>query len=216
MPVTPTAGGQYVQACSYRLSPVIRQRIQAGGETGYRRRHRKPEYLFDETGSGRNYRSNAYSDSLESALVLMNRLPSEKTARAIEQATEPLARVRPDGIVEDWHGDGTSIRTALMYVLKTQGTWLSSWDRGGASRGGSPGRPSDPVSHSRRPTGTDGPGLDYPRHREHWHKARNYPRLNEWPECSPSSRNEFTPCVPKADPRSDMWAGISSPEFRFR
>ncbi len=143
----------------------------------------KPEYLFDETGSGRNYRSNAYSDSLESALVLMNRLPSEKTARAIEQATEKfLARVRPDGIVEDWHGDGNFIRTALMYVLwKTQGTWLSSWDRGvhlGADRQG-----DRLILYLTAETDWHGRlRFDYPRHREHWHMVRNYPRLNEWPE----------------------------------
>ena len=143
----------------------------------------KPEYLFDESGAGRNYGSNAYSDSIEGALVLVNRLPNEKTSAAIDNAVEKfLARVRPDGIVEDWYGDGNFIRTALMYVLwKTQGAWLAPWERGvhlGADLQG-----ERLTLHLAADSAWSGRlRFDYPRYREHWGMARNYPRLNEWPE----------------------------------
>ncbi|MBM3744467.1 MAG: nuclear transport factor 2 family protein [Acidobacteria bacterium] len=143
----------------------------------------RPEYLFDESGSGRNYGANAYSDSIEGALVLLNRLPGDETAAAIDGAVEKfLARVRPDGIVEDWYGDGNFIRTALMYVLwKTQGTWLAPWERG--VRLGAELEPGRLTLHLAAETPWRGRvRFDGARHREHWRMERNYPRLNEWPE----------------------------------
>jgi hypothetical protein len=143
----------------------------------------KPKYLFDETGAGRNWGSNAYSDSLEGALVLFNRLPGAPFAKAIDEATAKfLARVRDDGIVEDWYGDGNFIRTAMMYVFwKSEGAWLDPW--GGRVHLGAAREGNRLHLHLGADSAWQGRlHFDYPRHREHWRMARNYPRLNEWPE----------------------------------
>lgn len=140
-------------------------------------------YLFDETGAGRKWGANAYSDSLESALVLLNRLPDARFAGAIDRGMRKmLDRQRPDGIVEDWYGDGNYIRTALMYAFwKTQGAWLDPWQpevRLGAAREGE--RVNLEVVAAADWNGRI--RFDVPRHRDHWNMAVNYPRLNEFPE----------------------------------
>jgi hypothetical protein len=93
-----------------------------------------------------------------------------------------LDRVRPDGIVEDWHGDGNVIRTALMYAMwKSQGARLEPWNRRvhlGAVREGD--RALFSVTAEAPWSGVV--RLDHPRHRDHLHLPINYPRLNEWPE----------------------------------
>lgn len=78
----------------------------------------KPTYLDDPEGGGRDWGSDAYSDAIESAIVLLNRLPDERTEAVMDTAVARfLARQRADGIVEDWYGDGNYVRTALMYAL---------------------------------------------------------------------------------------------------
>ncbi len=144
---------------------------------------RKAEYLFDAAGADRNYGANAYSDTIEGALVLLNRLPNRSAELAVEADMQKLlARVRPDGIVEDWYGDGNFVRTALMYVLaKTQGAWLDPWRptiQLGAAR-----HQEGILLHLSAEAAWQGRlRFDYPRHRRHWRMARKYPRLNEWPE----------------------------------
>jgi hypothetical protein len=144
---------------------------------------RNSRYLFDPDGAGRGWGSNAYSDSIEGALVLLNRLPNAAFEQAIDRAIRPyFERQRPDGIVEDWYGDGNFIRTNLMYAFwKTQGTWLEPWSprvRLGAAREG-----DRVVLHVQADSSWQGKvRFDHPRHRDHWNMARNYPRLNEWPE----------------------------------
>ena len=143
----------------------------------------KPAYLFDEHGAGRNWGSNAYSDSIEGALVLVNRLPGAAAHEAIDAAVKKfLARVRDDGIVEDWYGDGNFIRTAMMYVLwKTQGAWLTGWRRG-VHLGAEPDQ-DGLLLHLEAESAWQGRlCFDTARHREHWNMPQNYPRLNEWPE----------------------------------
>lgn len=144
---------------------------------------RKPAYLFDETGAGRKWGSNAYSDSIEGALVLLNRLPNPQTDEALDAAVRKFFdRQRPDGIIEDWYGDGNFIRTSLMYAFrKTQGAYVMPWNTGlhvGAVRDG-----DGLLLHiSAELAWTGRLYFDHPRHRDHWNLAVNYPRLNEWPE----------------------------------
>jgi hypothetical protein len=144
---------------------------------------REPKYLFDETGSGRNWGSNAYSDSLESALVFLNRMPDAEFERAIDAAFRKFFdRQRDNGIIEGWYGDGNFVRTSLMYAFaKTQGASVAPWPRHvslGAVREGAgvlvhlaSSRPWRGVLR-----------FDTPRHRDHWNMKVNYTRLNEFPE----------------------------------
>jgi hypothetical protein len=142
-----------------------------------------PRYLFDETGAGRNWGANAYSDSLESALVLLNRLPDARFEEAIDAGIRKmLDRQKDNGIIEDWYGDGNYIRTALMYAFwKTQGASLHPWSSRvhlGASREG-------PQLNLELIADVAWQGrlrFDASRHRDHWNMAINYPRLNEYPE----------------------------------
>ena len=115
--------------------------------------------------------------------MLLNRIPTPGLPEQIDIATSKMLDVvRPDGIVEDWHGDGNTIRTALMYVMwKSEGARLEPWNpevQLGAQRDGSSVLFS--VTADRAWTGRL--HFDYPRHRDHLHLPINYPRLNEWPE----------------------------------
>ncbi|MBK5294442.1 MAG: hypothetical protein JJE04_22525 [Acidobacteriia bacterium] len=140
-------------------------------------------YLFDESGAGRKWGANAYSDSIEGALVLLNRIPHNRLERALDEAMKKyFLRQRDNGIVEYWYGDGNYIRTAMMYAFfKSQGAFLSPYDERvqlGAVREASEVslliKAAAPWQGVVR--------FDIPRHREHWNMAGNYPRLNEWPE----------------------------------
>src|SRR5690606_24641704 len=69
------------------------------------------------------------ADSLEGGLNIMNRYPSpEMSAWADHMAERLLAKQRDTGIIEGWHGDGNSARTAIMYALfKSQGAYVKPW-----------------------------------------------------------------------------------------
>lgn len=136
----------------------------------------RPAYL-DWNGA------DAYADSIEGGLLLLNRYP-------IATGWEWLARMLPlflgkqrdDGVVEGWYGDGNYARTALMAGLyHTQGTRCLPWHAGlawGASA-------ADTGLEVRLESTTDWQGrliLDRPRHRLHLRLPTNYPRLNEFPE----------------------------------
>ena len=144
---------------------------------------RTPTYLFDEHPPVAWWSADSYSDAIESALVLLNRLPHAALPDQIDLATtKMLDKVQSSGIVEDWHGDGNTIRTALMYAMwKTQGARLEPWDRRvhlGAVRDGNKVLLSVNADADWRGVVR----LDHPRHRDHLHLPVNYPRLNEWPE----------------------------------
>jgi len=92
------------------------------------------------------------------------------------------SKQRADGVVEGWHGDGNSARTAIMYVLwKTQGTVIRPWRkdvRFGAVRHG------DAVCIS---LAADEPWtgrliFDVPRHKVHMKMPLDWPRINQFPE----------------------------------
>jgi hypothetical protein len=124
------------------------------------------------------------ADAVESALNLLNRLPSEAAAAWADRSMDRIfAKQRPDGIIEGWHGDGNSARTALMWALaKTQGIAPSPW------------RDDLRFGAVRLPDGTvqavlaaDWPWrgtlrFDRPRHRDRMYLPFDYPRINQFPE----------------------------------
>ncbi len=55
----------------------------------------KPDYLFDETPPVKWWSADSYSDAIESALVLMNRVPNPALPAQIDIATDEDARRRP-------------------------------------------------------------------------------------------------------------------------
>jgi hypothetical protein len=124
-----------------------------------------------------------YADAIESALYLVNREPVPEALDWIETETQRLiAFQQDDGTIERWYGDGNWSRTLLLYaMMKTQGTFLDGWQEGvrlGAVRDG------DKLLVSlEAPAGWKGRlRFDHARHRRELNLARNYVRLNEWPE----------------------------------
>lgn len=184
------ADGRHAHCWGYMFNAIYTGYLMTGEER-YRRAvqeamdsvARNPKYLFDEEGAGRKWGADAYSDSIEGALVLLNRIPHKPLERALDEAVKKFyARQRDNGIIEAWYGDGNFIRTAMMYAFfKSQGTFLEPYDERvelGAVRG------SDSLSLLIR-AAAPWQGVvrfDIARHKEHWNMARNYPRLNEWPE----------------------------------
>jgi len=130
-----------------------------------------------------NGSQDGYADAIESALYLVAREPVPEARDWIETETARLiAFQQPDGTVERWYGDGNWARTLLLYaMMKTQGTYVDNWREGvklGAVRDG-----------DRLLVSLEGPAgftgrlhFDYARHRRVLNFARNYVRLNEWPE----------------------------------
>lgn len=154
---------------------------QVTGETKYRDAVRRvlrnlPKYRnYDwERGS-----FDGYADSIESAIYLVNREPEPAAFDWIESEIKVmLAMQQPDGNIENWYGEGNFNRTAMLYALmKTQGCRPERWTPGleiGAVRRG-------PHLHL---TVSDVARVqfDFARHRRVLNFARNYVRLNEFPE----------------------------------
>jgi hypothetical protein len=124
-----------------------------------------------------------YADAIESALYLVAREPVPEAVDWIESETKRLiAFQQEDGTIERWYGDGNWSRTLLLYAMwKTQGAFLDDWREGvklGAVRDGERLLVSLAAPH-----GWKGRlRFDYARHRRELNFARNYVRLNEWPE----------------------------------
>ncbi len=131
-----------------------------------------------------NGRQDGYADAIESALYLANREPVPEVLDFIESEMPRLLAFHraPDGPVEGAHPDGNWNRTALLYALyKTQGCTLDGWRDGvrlGARRVGDrlyvSLESAEPWRGRLR--------FDFARHRRVMNLARNYPRVNEWPE----------------------------------
>jgi hypothetical protein len=127
--------------------------------------------------------ADAYADSIEGALYLLNRLPSSEASSWLNNMLPLfLGKQRDNGIVEGWYGDGNYARTALLAALfHTQGVVPHPWRsdlRLGAVREGDTLRLSLAADH-------DWEGqlrFDTARHRQHLRLPVNYPRLNEFPE----------------------------------
>ncbi|MDH7502072.1 MAG: hypothetical protein QHJ82_05065 [Verrucomicrobiota bacterium] len=127
--------------------------------------------------------ADSYADSIEGALVLLNRF-GEETGLAWLEKVVPifLGKQRDDGVVEGWYGDGNYARTALMMGLYcTQGVRCQPWRPRlcvGAQQteGGVRVVLRSPEEWSGRLL------FDLPRHKLNLNLPMNYPRLNEFPE----------------------------------
>jgi hypothetical protein len=128
--------------------------------------------------------ADGYADSIESALNLLNRIPSATALDWVDESMEFIfKKQRPDGILEGWHGDGNSARTALMWALqKTQGITASPW-RDDLKLGAVSGEDGTvevflaadwPWSGKLR--------FDRPRHETPMYLPLDYPRINQFPE----------------------------------
>jgi hypothetical protein len=155
------------------------------GEERYREAVRRvlrslPRYRGHDWEGGSH---DGYADTIEGALYLVNREPVPEALGWIESETERLiAFQQPDGTIERWYGDGNWARTLLLYAMwKTQGCFLDGWQEGvrlGAEREG-----ERLLVSLEAPPGWRGRlRFDYARHRRELNFARNYVRLNEWPE----------------------------------
>jgi hypothetical protein len=127
--------------------------------------------------------ADAYADSIEGALLLLNRLPGAQGFAWLERVLPLyLGKQQDHGIVEGWYGDGNYARTAMMAGLYyTQGAYVRPWRSDlcvGAVRDGATLRVAltSPRDWSGRLI------LDTSRHRRHVGLPINYPRLNEFPE----------------------------------
>ncbi|GAB6166255.1 hypothetical protein JCM19992_22550 [Thermostilla marina] len=133
-----------------------------------------------------------YADSVEGALNLFNREPVPAAAEWMDSEIRDMWRPqRPDGVVEGWHGDGNSARTAIMYHFwKTQGMYVQPW-RPDVRLGASP-LPDGRICVSLVATEPWGGRIvfDRPRHREVMHLPIDYPRINQFPEWFTVSSDE--------------------------
>ena len=122
-----------------------------------------------------------YADTIESAIYLVNREPITAAFEWIDTEMDVmLSMQRPDGHVEDWYGEGNFNRTALLYAyMKSQGVRPARWEPGvriGAMRDGARLRVQLAMPAPRRIQ------FDTARHRRILNMAKNYVRLNEFPE----------------------------------
>jgi hypothetical protein len=157
------------------------------------RRLDQPRYL-DWDGA------DAYADSIEGALLLLNRFPEAEGVRGLEKVL-PLFLGKPgdDGVVEGWYGDGDYALTALMAALYyTPGACCRPW-RPDVGLGTVPDGPGARVRLTAEKGWKGRLHFDRPRHRLHFRLPRNYPRLNEFPE-------RFT-VEPAAEYRARLGAG---------
>ena len=130
--------------------------------------------------------ADSYADSIESAVVLLNRIDVPETWEWVDRITAKMSAIqKPDGIIEGWHGDGNVARTWLMVALaKTGGTHAAPW-RPDLRVGATQTEEGLLVSVRADQEWSGRLFFDYPRHREHLNLDPNYPRLNEYPEWSP-------------------------------
>jgi hypothetical protein len=124
-----------------------------------------------------------YADSIEGAINLYNREPVEAAAAWIDSEIHDMWRVqKADGVVEGWHGDGNSARTAIMYALwKTAGLTAQPWRadlRFGAVRRGE----GLCVSLLAREAWAGRLVFDEARHKLRMRLPLDYPRINQFPE----------------------------------
>lgn len=122
-----------------------------------------------------------YADAIESAIYLVSREPVAEAFAWIDSEMDVmLGMQRPDGHIEDWYGEGNFNRTALIYAyMKTQGVRPERWEPGvriGATRDGERLLVHLDMPAARRIQ------FDFARHRRVLNFAKNYVRLNEFPE----------------------------------
>jgi len=132
--------------------------------------------------------ADAYADSIEGALLLLNRFPEPSGFRWLEKmlprfyAYQRLPRDAGSGIVEGWYGDGNYARTALMVAFyATQGTYASPWSET-VQLGAETREATLHVSLNADEAWSGRLFFDHPRHRDHFNLPWDYPRLNSYPE----------------------------------
>ena len=122
-----------------------------------------------------------YADAIESAIYLVNREPISEAFDWIETETaRMIAMQKPNGHLEDWYGEGNFNRTLLLYALmKSQGVMPAE-----AAPQLQLGALRDGDTLRLHVAGVDAVTLqlDVARHRRVINLARNYVRLNEFPE----------------------------------
>jgi len=153
------------------------------GTQAYREAVRHVLASLDEMADHAWGGADAYADSIEGAINLYAREPCPEAAQYIDRQIPLMwSRQKSDGIIEGWHGDGNSARTAIMYALwKTQGTHVEPWRedvRLGASRGN--GKVYMLVAAEQPWTGRV--RFDIARHREYLKLPIDYARINQFPE----------------------------------
>jgi hypothetical protein len=131
-----------------------------------------------------------YADAIEGAIYLVNREPIAAAFDWIDTEMDVmLSMQRPDGHVEDWYGEGNFNRTALLYAyMKSQGVRPERWEPGvrvGAARDGARLRVELAMPAPRRMQ------FDTARHRQVLNMAKNYVRLNEFPEWFTVAENRL-------------------------
>jgi hypothetical protein len=124
-----------------------------------------------------------YADSIEGAINLYNRERVESATEWIDSEIRDMWSVqRPDGVVEGWHGDGNSARTAIMYALwKTQGLTVRPW-RSDVRFGAVHHEGALCVSLVADEPWSGKLLFDKPRHKVQMHLPIDYPRINQFPE----------------------------------
>lgn len=124
-----------------------------------------------------------YADAIESALNLINRIPSAGAEEWIDSEIKVMwAMQRENGVVEGWWGDGNFSRTSIMYALwKTRGAHVRPWREDVLLGAFARGKGLRVVVES----GSAWSGrltFDEPRHRTLLHLPIDYPRINQFPE----------------------------------
>ena len=171
------------------VTQAAMERALPGGEDQYATRYEQaardalatlPKYAYYPWQRGE---MDGYADSIEGALYLLPRLPTEASARWVDEQIAVLFSFQaPDGKVEDDSLDGNFIRTSLLYGLSlTRGMSLDPWRPdllvGAAENGGCVDVALASVE------AWDGLlRFDTPRHSDHLRLPMDYARLNEWPE----------------------------------
>jgi len=132
--------------------------------------------------------ADSFADSIEGALLLLNRLPEPAGWEWFERIVprffekQKLAADGGDGIVEGWYGDGNYARTALMIALAlTRGVSAENWSEH-LLLGADTDEDRLLLSVSCDQAFAGRLRFDHPRHRDHYRLPFNYPRLNEFPE----------------------------------
>jgi len=124
-----------------------------------------------------------YADSIEGAINLYNRERVEAAAKWIDSEIHDMwRRQRPDGVIEGWHGDGNSARTAIMYALwKSAGLTVQPW-RADVRLGAVQRGRTLCVSLLAEKPWAGRVVFDKARHKLQMKLPVDYPRINQFPE----------------------------------
>jgi len=132
------------------------------------------------------------ADALESAVTLLRWEPSDVGfAWCSHTYNKMLAIQKPSGIIEGWHGDGNSIRSALMWAFYlSQGTHIEPW-REDVAVGAAPTSGGLVVCVMADKDWKGRLCFDRPRHKDYLKMTLDYPRINgfaEWFTANASSQ----------------------------